>query len=189
MIEYAYIYRIISPTGSVYIGSSTNIERRFNYYKRLKCKSQIKLYRSFVKYGVTNHRFQILDYCPQELKLKAERIYGIAFDVLNRQNLNLKLPGKDDLYSSFSEETREKMSAWQRGRKLSDEVKKNMSEGTKGHIKSEETRLKLSIANKGKGGRLSFLGKKHSEATKIKMSQWQKGKPKKSKYVNRSTKD
>lgn len=173
--------------GAIYIGSTTNVKLRFNYYRRLKCKQQIKLYRSFIKYGVFNHIFIIIDECPDNLKLKVERVYGIVFNVLDRSNLNLKIPGKDKFYKSFSDETRAKMSATRTGKSLSDETKKRMSISKKGEPKSDETRLKLSIANRGKGGRISFLGKKHSEETKRIISQNNIGKHfKKSKHVKRT---
>ena len=182
MMYNAFIYRIINPVGSVYIGSTSNPKQRFNYYERLKCKSQIKLYRSLLKYGFNNHSISIIDNCPKELVRQVERVYGIAFDVLNRDNLNLKIPGKDDRYPSYSQETKNKMSEWQIGRKMSDESRNKMSISKSGVPKSDETKKKLSEANKGKGGRISFLGKKHSDETKLKMSAWQKGKPKIKKY-------
>lgn len=41
------IYKITSPSGRIYIGSSKNIRRRFYSYKNLHCKDQPKLYNSF----------------------------------------------------------------------------------------------------------------------------------------------
>lgn len=37
------IYKIKSPSNRIYIGQSWDIDKRLNYYKRLLCKSQIKL--------------------------------------------------------------------------------------------------------------------------------------------------
>ena len=54
------IYKITSPLGYIYIGQSINIDYRFNVYKKLKCKSQLRIYNSFVKYGVDNHIFEII---------------------------------------------------------------------------------------------------------------------------------
>ena len=56
------IYKITSPSGRVYIGQSVNIEKRFlSYSKLLRCKTQIKLFRSFLKYGVINHIFETIE--------------------------------------------------------------------------------------------------------------------------------
>jgi len=58
------IYKITSPNNRVYIGQSNNIKKRFKEYKSLNnCKGQIKLYRSFLKYGVINHTFKIIEEC------------------------------------------------------------------------------------------------------------------------------
>ena len=41
------IYKITSPTGRVYIGQSTAIEKRFNDYARYtSCHRQVRLYAS-----------------------------------------------------------------------------------------------------------------------------------------------
>ena len=53
------IYKITSPSGKVYVGQSVNIERRLKEYKILKCKKQVKLYNSFIKYGFENHKIEI----------------------------------------------------------------------------------------------------------------------------------
>ena len=45
------IYKIISSSNKVYIGQSTNIEKRFEIYYKLKCKNQPRLYYSLKKYS------------------------------------------------------------------------------------------------------------------------------------------
>lgn len=57
------IYRITNPKGKIYIGQSINIKRRFNSYKKLRCKSQPKIYNSLKKYGSENHIFEIIEEC------------------------------------------------------------------------------------------------------------------------------
>lgn len=54
------IYKIISPSGKIYIGQSVNITRRFKQYKRLQCPQQTHLYNSFLKYGVNYHKFEVV---------------------------------------------------------------------------------------------------------------------------------
>ena len=61
------IYKITSPSGKVYIGQSIDIERRFRHYKRMVCKDQVKVYNSFLKYGVDAHIFEILELCDKIL--------------------------------------------------------------------------------------------------------------------------
>jgi hypothetical protein len=57
------IYKITSPSGKVYIGQSTDINRRKTYYYGLHCKRQPKLYKSLVKYSFENHQFDIIEEC------------------------------------------------------------------------------------------------------------------------------
>lgn len=54
------IYKITSPSGSIYIGQSIDIKKRKNRYKNLSCKVQPILYSSLLKYGWENHKFEIL---------------------------------------------------------------------------------------------------------------------------------
>jgi len=54
------IYKITSPTNRIYIGQTKNKETRFSHYKKLNCKGQPLLYRSLLKYGWDNHKFEIL---------------------------------------------------------------------------------------------------------------------------------
>lgn len=60
------IYKITSPSGRIYIGQSEDINRRFHQYKKLNCKKQWLLYKSFVKYGVDNHIFEIIVECDKK---------------------------------------------------------------------------------------------------------------------------
>jgi hypothetical protein len=68
----------------------------------------------------------------------------------------------------FSEETRRKMSAGQRGKTLSEETKLKMSASRRGLKRSEETRRKLSEANRGQ---------KRSDEAKEKMRAAHKNRP------------
>lgn len=69
------IYCIINPSNKIYIGSSTNIERRFKQYKSLFCKRQKAIYASLIKYGVDAHIFQIHLECTKEDLLYFEQLY------------------------------------------------------------------------------------------------------------------
>ena len=58
------IYKITSPSGKIYIGQSININKRQeNYRFPSSLKFQIKLRRSFQKYGPENHKFEIIEEC------------------------------------------------------------------------------------------------------------------------------
>ena len=86
------IYKITSPTGKVYIGSTLDSKRRFYQYSSLNCESQPKLYNSFRKHGVDNHTFEILIECSTQDMLRLEAEYGAQFDVLGANGLNCALP-------------------------------------------------------------------------------------------------
>jgi predicted acyltransferase (DUF342 family) len=45
------IYKIISPSGKIYIGQTSNWIKRVKKYSRVDCKGQVKLYNSLKKYG------------------------------------------------------------------------------------------------------------------------------------------
>lgn len=106
------VYKITSPSGKIYIGSTyQKIDKRWNVYKNLSCKTQCKLYRSLKKYGPEAHVFEIIWEGPSENRFKLERFYGDLFEVLDRRKgLNLKLPGYEDVPAIYSEESKEKSS-------------------------------------------------------------------------------
>lgn len=102
------IYRITSPSGRIYIGESKNIKNRWRAYKRLDCKGQVKLYKSFYKYGVVNHIFEIIEECSLENLLCRERHWQDFYDVL-KKGLNCKLTECGEQKQIHSQETIEKM--------------------------------------------------------------------------------
>jgi group I intron endonuclease len=143
------IYKITNPKGAIYIGSSKHIEKRFAQYKNLRSNEQHKLRNSINKYGYENHNFEILEECELNLLLKLEREYCIKYDVLNRKNLNLKIPKTGENQKCFSEDVLIKMSKIHKGKEISLETRKKISLANTGKKRTEETRLKISIANKG----------------------------------------
>ena len=104
------IYKITSPTGKVYIGSSNDISNRVCSYKNLKCKNQTKLYNSIKVHGWDMHKFEIIEECSVDVLLERELYYGIKFNVLDKHDgLNCRLPKAGDHYSYMSEETKDKI--------------------------------------------------------------------------------
>ena len=100
------IYKIISPVGKIYIGQSLDIYKRWEYYKRLACKKQPKVYNSLVKYGSKNHMFEILEECDEILLDEREIYWGNHYSVLKENGLNLALGNR---YGKYSEEVKQKM--------------------------------------------------------------------------------
>lgn len=116
------IYKITNPKGRIYIGQSKNIDERITRYKKLQCcKHQLFLYRSFLKYGVDNHSFEIIirgDFTKKELNTfesKFVKEYN-TFNGWKEGGLNLTTGG--DSYE-FDETVKQKMSDT-RKRKISE---------------------------------------------------------------------
>ena len=141
------IYKITNPKGKIYIGQSTNIKIRTNFYKTYNCKKQPKLLNSLKKYGWEQHTFEILERCILE-KLDEKEIYwGLLFNVLGENGLNLRL-GKGR--GACSKETKQKMKNSRLGKKDSEETKNKKSQALKGKPKPEGFGYNHSQALKGK---------------------------------------
>ena len=139
------IYKITSPSNKIYIGQSRNIDKRFLKYKRLICERQVKLYNSFIKYGVNEHIFEIIEECEFEKMNIRERYWQDYFNVIGNNGLNLCLTETSEKPFIFSDETIEKLKA-----KKTSETKNKISESRKGIIFSNETKKRMSEAQKGK---------------------------------------
>ena len=176
------IYKITSFLGKIYVGQSRNIVKRKQSYKTLpdKIKTQIKLYNSINKYGWEAHTFEIIEECEiDELKCR-ERYWQDFYDVLGENGLNCILQECEDSPRIISEETREKLSKANFGKKrnFSEEGLKNISKVHKGKKVSEETCQKISESLKAfyEVNDSKNIGFKHSDEAKYKMSIAHKGK-------------
>ena len=154
------IYKITCLiTNKIYIGQSINIEYRFNQYKYGSAKNQIKLYNSLKKYGILNHKFEIIEtFNKFDKELLTEREQ--YFMDYHRENgwvlLNVKEAGSNGRHNNdtklkIGESNKIKL----KGRKLSQEHIDNIS--------------KSLINNKRR------LGTKVSDSTKEKMKNSHKG--------------
>lgn len=164
------IYKITSPSGKIYIGQSTNIEKRWlKNYGSLNCKGQSKLYNSLYKYGYIHHTFEVIEECAVEQLNKLEEYY--------KQQVIDKFGWKKALFCQtidgkggyLSEETKLKISKANKGNtnrigaKCSEEQKEKISKANKGRKYSEEAKNKISEANKNKT--------KHTNESKNKIRQ------------------
>lgn len=110
-IKICGIYKITSPSGKIYIGQSKDIESRWKTYKNFKSKikPQVKLWRSFNKYTVPEHQFDIIEECLEEFLDCRERYWQDFFDVLSQTGLNCKLQECGTQKSVLSKETIDKI--------------------------------------------------------------------------------
>lgn len=156
------IYKITSPINKVYIGQSIDIEKRFKYYYRLACKSQPRLYKSFITYEVKNHKFEVIEECLVELLNERERYYQDYYNsVFN--GLNSRLTASDDRSGEFSLEHKEKLRLAKLGKKTGRKI-----------IHSEETRKKIGLANKGRIKSKEEIEKHRKSTTGLKRTAEQK---------------
>lgn len=193
------IYKITSPTNRIYVGQSININKRFKQYLKFRnCKGQTKLYNSFLKYGVENHKFEIIEECFIELLNERERYWQEFYNCSSQNGLNCLLTNTTEKNRKFSEETRNKQRKAKLGTKHTEETKKLMSSQRKGSLNpnynkqfTKKHKKKLSLAKLGtkrikevkekiknysKSDSFHWLGKKHKDSTKEKMSKSKLGK-------------
>jgi group I intron endonuclease len=156
-----YIYKIINPSGKIYIGQTTDLKRRHKEYERLYInKSQSKIYNSIKKYGWDKHILEVLEECLLE-------------------NINLREEYYINLYNSVDEGLNicHSGQAIARGRVKDTEWRKKIGESHKGLKHSDETKKLMSISNTGKN-----KGRKITWENKISKSK--KGKPQSESHKN-----
>jgi len=125
------IYKILNKAnGKFYIGSSYDILKRCKvhvYQLETSQHPNIYLQNNWDKYGSENFEFIVIEYCGEEDLISREQYWldetkcyepEIGFNFL-------KVAGST-LGSKRSEETKIKMSTWQRGRKMSEFAKISM---------------------------------------------------------------
>ena len=134
------IYKITSPSRKVYIGQSTDINNRWKYYLKVKCKDQPRLYNSLKKHGPENHIFEVIEECLVEQLDERE--------IFHKQQFINEFGWSKTLFCHLIDG---------KGGYKSDETKRKMSESNKGKKHSIETCLKISI---------SLMGRIESEETK-----------------------
>lgn len=173
------IYKIVSPSGRIYIGQSLDISRRFSDYLLLQnCKKQTRLYSSFLKYGVHNHTFGAIEVCDRFILNERERYWQEHFDVLSKKGLNCMYVKTNQSPRMVSEETRRRIGEKSKGRIKSPETRAKVSKANTGKKRSPEFILRMIAISKGRIAseetrqkqRLNNLGKKHSQSTKDKVS-------------------
>lgn len=156
-----FIYKIVSPSGKIYIGQTIDLRSRKSHYKRLHCKSQYRLYCSLKGHGFDAHQFEIIQVCDNNKNLlnKAEIFWINYYNTFNTDHgLNSMSGGSRGVPSI---ETRKRQSESHKGKKLSPETCMRLSESKKGRIFSKESREKISK---------SHIGLKHTPESCRKMS-------------------
>lgn len=99
------IYRITSPSNKTYIGQSINVSKRLKEYRYLtNCKTQPKLYNSLVKYGFSQHIFEVIEQCSVEELNVRERHWQDFYNTIGERGLNCRLTETGDKSGRMSQE-------------------------------------------------------------------------------------
>lgn len=145
MAKSGVIYKLTSPSGKIYVGQTTDLERRLRRYKNLmnyKGRKQPKLFYAIKKHGWDSFVVEILERSISECFLDEKEVeYIEKFDSYRgKHGLNCTAGGKTprgEEHPRF-------------GKKHSEEAKRKISKSKKGQKASLETRDKISKARKGK---------------------------------------
>lgn len=145
------IYKITSPSNRIYIGQSSDLKERFRRYKHLhRSKLLTKLYRSFLKYGIENHKFEIIEECLPELLNERERYWQDYYNVNSKNGLNCRLTTTENKSGGLSEETKKKIGIGNKGKVMSEEAKLKISQSKKGKKIPKESLILFSECKKKK---------------------------------------
>lgn len=142
------IYKITNLiSNKLYIGCASNIRTRVNghlYDLRRGCHRNDYLQKAWLKDGESNFTFEIIELCDKTELYKREHYYVNLLNTLNRSiGYNLK-PTDPNGCSLHSEETKEKLRQYFKGKKLHP----NCYEAGKKYNHSEECKLNLVNARK-----------------------------------------
>lgn len=161
-------------TGKLYIGKSKNIKARLiNHRTKLNCNihKNNHLQSSWNLYGKENFAFGILEECEHSLLDEREKFYIITNNSVSPNGYNLTYGGDGGV---FTNESREKLSNINKGKRHTEETKQKLSEINKGKHLSEETKEKIRSYY---GENHKNTGKKRSPETLIKMRDASTGRP------------
>lgn len=178
------IYVITSPSNKIYIGLSTDIHARWENYKFLSnSRKQPYLHNSFKKYGISNHKFEVLELVDED-KLSDREIFWISERNSRDKNVGMNLaPGGSfppKQYGPHTKEHNDKIGLANKGKKHSDETKKKIRDSklgvpqTSDHISKRSNQL-IGVTSKLKGRKRPTIsekltGRKSLRAQKCKLT-------------------
>jgi len=174
------VYQIYNKaSGKSYVGATMTFAVRWTRHRselRHGKHPNVHLQRAWSLYGEAAFEFRVLCLCSVGDLGDREAVLIAQHKALNWQNgYNHRLQVGE--WVQLSQETRDKMSRAQQGKKDSEETRQRKSIALTGHPVTEETRAKLRSAGKRRGisaetgAKISAAntGKKRTEATKAKM--------------------
>ena len=141
-----YIYLIMNlANNKIYVGKTNNPTRRWqNHVLRGHY-----LYNAIRKYGKENFSFEILDHFENEDDaFKAEQQITLLCSNIKGIGYNLDIGGSGG--KTLSQETKNKISLANTGKKHTDEAKLKIKETSTGRVLPEEAKQKISLWHIGK---------------------------------------
>ena len=139
------VYKIVSPSGKVYIGKSQHMQSRMNLYKNGHTKQQPKIHRSFNKYGFDNHTFYLLEICDIDILLERELYYKLQHIEEYGWETALFCDLYDNGSGPKSKETKHKISKGKTGKK---HLKEHSNKGiSRPNFMNEDIKQKISLSN------------------------------------------
>lgn len=169
------VYAIKNRTNNkMYIGQSVNVRKRKSYHLWMLRENNHfnpKLQNAFNKYGESNFEFTILETCKREELNNKEIQYIKQYNTVE-EGYNICEGGEGSLGRTLSEETKQKISNANIGRKQDEVAKKRKSEIMKELWKTAEYRKKMKQRPKPKPWN---KGRKHTEEEKRNLSEKLKG--------------
>lgn len=124
------IYKIVSPSGKIYIGRTVDYKKRIDRYRRLACPQQKILYNSLIKYDFKNHLISIIHELPQDVSNETINVYEELYIELYKNCgyslMNLTIGGGGVRGIKYDESVKKKLSAAHLGKRLSEETKARM---------------------------------------------------------------
>ncbi len=144
--NFSCIYLIISPTLDhypffrYYVGRTRNFKNRVAAYNNVKEITQRKLRLSFKKYGREKHIIEVLYKCREEELNFFEPFFIKLLNTFDTEHgMNLMVGGD---VKEVSQETRQKMSDFRKGKKHSEEHVRKVAESRKNGDGYSEQALK-----------------------------------------------
>jgi group I intron endonuclease len=165
------IYKILNTVnGNCYIGSATNLYKRFILHITLLRKNKHRnrhLQGAFNLYGESAFIHDIIEYCPKEKLIEREQFWIDSYRTHGEILYNIRIIAKSNLGLKHSEDTKKKIGNIHRGKYVSDETREKLACVHRGKHISAEHRQRIIDANTGKHYR---LGMKASDETRKKLS-------------------
>lgn len=155
MPDFSAIYNITNNTnGKVYVGSALNVSRRkIEHWRDLRGNRHAnrKLQCAWNKHGEASFTFSVIERVVDPADLTAREQHWIdALSACSRRGYNLAPKARSMLGFVHTQETRNKMSARQLGKKLSPEHIENTRKGLVGRKMTPEQCEKMRQAKLGK---------------------------------------